>query len=345
MMRSDSWRLELLDRSGHSKGDLPTVASGSLQWSIFRSVQGTGSVELTATPDVEIDWLNDRIRISHIGAGRTTPMGVWLISMPGWKRDGAVTRTSISLADRTESLNSPTGAWLTVPARTAVVPYVVELIRARGEQAIQWTPSDATTTVPLTWEPQDTWLKVANDLLRAINYGSLWADLDGAIRLEPYVAPTDRPVTATYGAQDDHLRLRPVWEDEADVFRLPTGVRISVSGTDKVPGFVGRADLPREHPLSAHSRGREILLVEQAEAVSQQVADALAQRRLAETIQVTRRVTITHPIDGTTLNDVVLHDPLGLRAAIVERTVKLGVGAVVTSVLRHIHTGGQLPWT
>lgn len=345
MMRSDSWRIELLDRSGHTKGDLPGVASGSLQWSIFRSVQGTGSIELTATPDIEIDWLNDRIRISHIGAGRVTPMGVWLISMPGWKRDGAVTRTSISLADRTEALNTPLGGWSTLPRGTPVVQNVVNIIRRQGEQTVAFTPSAAVSSISMTWQPQDTWLKAANDQLRSIGYQPLWADLDGRLRCEPYIPPGDRPVVATYGGGDDHLRLRPAWEDEADIFRLPTGVRISVAGTDKAPGFVGRADLPREHPLSAHSRGREILLVEQGEAVSQQAADTLAQRRLAETIQVTRRVTITHPIDGTALNDVVLHDPLGLRAAIVERTVKLGVGAVVTSVLRHIHTGGQLPWT
>ncbi|MDO5091835.1 MAG: hypothetical protein Q4D79_00175 [Propionibacteriaceae bacterium] len=345
MMRSDSWRLELLDRSGHAKGDLPTAVSGSLQWSIFRSVQGTGSVELTAAPGVEIDWLRDRVRISHIGAGRTTPMGVWLISMPGWKREGPVTRTTLALADKTEALNTPIGSWVTVPTGIPVVANVVEVIRGRGEQAIAFTPSTAVTTVAMTWEPQDTYLKLCNDLLKTINYSPLWADLDGRLRIDPYILPGDRPVVASYGGGDDQLRMLPDWEDEADVFRLPTGVRIYVPGSDKAPGFVGRADLPREHPLSAHSRGREILLVEQAEVVSQQVADALAQRRLAETIQVTRRVTITHPIDGTTLNDVVLHDPLGLRAAIVERTVKLSVGAVVTSVLRHIHTGGQLPWT
>ena len=56
------------------------------------------------------------------------------------------------------------------------------------------------------------------------------------------------------------------------------------------------------------------------------------------------RVSVTHPIDSTDLNDVVHHGPLNLDAAIVERQVDLRVGAVVTDAIRHIYTGGDLPW-
>lgn len=344
MGRDDSWLVERLDRRGYLLGRLPRVRGGSLSWSIFKAVPGSGSIELTRTPGTGIDWLNDRIRITHLDGDKRTAMGVWLISMPGWDTDGPVTHTTIGLLDKTEALNSPIGQWLTYPAGAVVTDQAVAIIRARGEMAISVAASPSTLRTAMTWEPQDTWLTVVNDLLATINYGSLWADMDGRLRVEPYVAPADRPIAATYGAAPDGLPMRPQWGDEADVYSLPTGVRIYVPGDETTPGLIGRADLPDSHPLSAASRGRELLLVEQGEAVDQVTANALAARRLDGALQVTRRVTVTHPVDATQVNDVVTHGPLALNAAIVERSVALAPGAAAKDTIRHIYTGGDLPW-
>jgi len=168
--------------------------------------------------------------------------------------------------------------------------------------------------------------------------------MDGRIRIAPSRLPADRPTVATYGPNPEHLMMLPAWSDSADVFALPTGARIYVPGTDQKAGLIGRADLPDHSPLSATQRGRTVLLTEQGEAATQAVADTLAAKRLNEALQVTRRITITHPMDETNLADVVMHAPAGVRAAIVEREIQLGVGAIVKSVIRHIYTGGELPW-
>lgn len=342
-MPRDLWTVDLLDRHDRTKATLGRVRSGSLVWSIFRAVPGSGTLDLTRGAE-QIDWLTDRVRVTHSDGQTETPMGVWLISMPGWDTDGPVTRTTLTLLDKCETLNSPIGEWVTYPAGTAVVATVTGIITARGETAMSVTASALTLRTAQTWEPEDTWLTVVNDLLASINYASLRADMQGRLVIEPYVAPADRTIAAIYGPEPGDARLRPSWSSEADIYSLPTGARIYVPGTDEVAGFVGAADLPDDHPLSAASRGRPLLLVEQGEAADQTVANSLARRRLDEALQVTQRVTVAHPVDGTDIGDLVHHRPLGLDAAIVGRTVGLGVGAVVADTIRHIYTGGDLPW-
>lgn len=348
MSRRDTWQVDLLDRNDRTKTTRLQLTDGSLDWSIFRAVPGSGSITLTLNheQDQGVDWLHDRLRVTHHNGGQRTPMGVWLLSVPGRDVDGPITTTTIGLSDKTELMNAPIGEWYTVPAGTNVVEHVIGIIEGRGEHAISATESTQTLNTAQTWDPSEgvTWLQVVNDLLGLINYQTLWADMDGNLRLEPYLLPAQRPIVATYGQRATDLLMRPAWTDEAELFDIPTGVRVHVEGDEDTPGFVGRADLPDSHPLSAAARGREILRVERREAPSQMVAHDIAARLLVESTQVLRSVTVTHPVDPTNLNDVVRHRPTGLTAAIVERTARMKIGAVVEDRIRHIYTGGELPW-
>lgn len=344
MSRADMWRVDLLDAQENVKLTLPRVREGKLDWSIFRAVSGGGSLSWTQD-DVPISWLTDRIRITHIdGAGVETPLGVWLPSMPGWDTSPTATTTTVELLDKTELLNSPVGSWVTYPAGTVVTDQVAAIIAARGERHTLITASTATLSTAQSWEPGDTWLTVVNDLLASINYASLWADMDGLLVVAPYVAPGDRLVVATYGGDPGDALMTPEWSDRAEIFALPTGARIYVAGDESTPGLIGAADLPEAHPLSAVSRGREILIADEGEADSQATANALAQRALDDAMRVTRNVEVAHPLDGTQVNDAVHHRPLGLDATITQRSIDMGVGAVVTDTIRHIYTGGELPW-
>lgn len=193
----------------------------------------------------------------------------------------------------------------------------------------------------------DTWLQVVNDLLKAIGYGSLWADRHGRLRVEPYVPPGERPTVRAYGA--DAAAMLPDWDDEAPLWDVPTGFVAYTPGTESAAGMRVRIDLPASHPLSAVSRGtpeapRHSLKTEQVEAANLSALSTICQRRLDDSVQVTRRATITHPIDGTEVGDVVTHVPAGITGPIVQREVALGLGAVVTDTVRRIYTGEDVPW-
>lgn len=346
------WTAELLNRQEQRLRSLPRVTGGRLSWSIFKPVAGSGSLELTRHPEVAIDWRRgDRIQVLHHRDDTITPFGVFLSMLSGWEHDGPVARASIMLADKCEALNSEIGAWLTLDAGVPVVDTVTGILTARGETRLAATPSTETLRTALSWEPDSTWLQVANDLLtKAINYQSLWVDTAGAFRIEPYLAPEQRPKGPTYGRRAlGHRPLRKQFSDDQPTYGLPTGFRIIVPGDDATPGLIGKADLPPTHPLSAQSRGiTDWLRTERADAAtSQEVADQIAQRRLTESLQVTRRATITHPVDDTQLHQVVGHGPFNIDGPIVQRDVAIGdgaagAGAVVTDTIRLIYTGGDI---
>jgi hypothetical protein len=339
------WTAELLTVQGHAKGVELDVRGGSLQWSAFRSVRGTGSLDITLPPGLEIDWLTDRVRITHHHGDIVRPHGVWLISAPERSHAGPVTHVTLQLADKTELLNSPIGGWRTVQPGEVVADTVTTIVRDRTGELPSILPSDAVTPRAYTWAPEDTWLKVVNDLLTLVNYGSLWADLAGRFRSEPYVAPADRRVTCTYGFREGERLMRAEWSDELPLWDIPTGFAVYTEGDEDTPGMSARADLPVEHPLSAARRGREILRVEPAEAATQAALDGMAQRRLNSQLSVVYRATLEHPVDDSQLNDVVIHSPAGFRGAIVNRDITLGVGAVVSDSVRHIWTDLEaVPW-
>lgn len=351
--RAEWWTADLLDASDNRLGRLLRIRGGSLEWSIFRSVKGSGLLDLTADPpaDIQPSWLGaDRVRIEHHagnpdGDYATRPFGIWIATRPSREHDGAVERSTLALVDKTHLLNQPTGRWVTYPAGTPVVSTVRGIIAARNAGPAVVEDSGETLRAPLNFDPQGvTWLQICNDLLRAIGYDPLTADMDGSLVSGPYVAPDDRELVETYGAGAG--LMLPRWTDDADASDVPNVVHVYAPGDDVTPGLVGSAsnDNPLD-PLSTFNRGEIVAPVEQVEATSQAAVDAIARQRLAELSQVTRRATITHPVDHVRLNDLVRHLPGGFSGTVVQRSVQLGIGPVVQDTIRRIYTGGDLPWT
>lgn len=336
------WSVDLLDGQDYRKAQLSTVRTGKLNWSIFRAVQGVGSLEVTADPAVTPNWLTDRVKIWHHLDGRDPkPHGIWLCNRPSRSVDGDVARYTLGLVDKTHLLNQKTGRWLTYDAGSVVVPLVRGIITSRGETA---AIADSTETLraPLSFEPSDTWLTIVNALLDALGYAAVAANLDGVLASSPYVAPEDREPAGQYGP--GAWKMLPQFDDDLNLAEIPNVTYINSPGDETTPGLIGRAsnDNPAD-PLSTANRP-EVVLSEQAEATSQEAIDAIAVKRLAESQQATRRATITHPVDASQLNSVVTH-PAGFAGAIVERTIQLDIGAVVDDTVRRIYTAKEgLPW-
>lgn len=343
---AEGWSADLLDSQDRALCSLRRVTGGSLDWSIFRTVQGQGSLDIVeGGTTVEPNWLSDRVKLWHTGRdGVRRPMGVWLVTRPSRRHEGAhITRSTLQLADKTQLLNQPVGAWLTYPAGTVVTSTVLGIIYSRGESRANITASAETLRAAASFEPSDTWLHVAGTLLRAIGHADLYADMDGVLTSAPYVDAADRPLSATYGPGQS--KMLPTWDDEADVSKIPNKVHVIASGTQDEAGLIGvaRNDNP-DDPLSTVNRPEVVHQEDADEATSQTAIDNIAAKRLAELQSVVRRTTYTHPVDGTRLNDRVQHDPAGYSGAVVQRAVRIVIGANVTDTARRIYTGGDLPW-
>lgn len=332
MSRRDSWRVDLLDRRERNTGTRIRVTDGQLRWSQDQ-VAGTGSLTVTVLDGDGIDWRSCRIRITHSDGRTERPHGIWLPQIPGRSISPATTTLSVGLADKTEIYNRPVGSWLTYPSGSVVTDILSSILTGRGESAIQVTPSTATLAKAWSCGPEDSWLTVINALASTINYAPLRATLTGVLVLAPAI-PTDKsPSVATYGADPDHLRLRPAWTVDTDLYAIPTGVVIYVARPNGLKGWLGRADLPDEHPLSAAVRG-ERLVTERGDTTTSAATQARAELRLADLTQATASIQIQHPIDDTIHLDTVTVAPEGVVGQVVDRSITLGVGAVVQSKIR-----------
>lgn len=335
MSRRDEWRIELLDRRENVKASRLKVTAGSLRWSAGQLAAGTGSLTVTLPPDAAdaIDWHTDRIRVTHVDRTVERVHGIWIPQVAGRTVEDAVTRLTVPVADKTELYNRPVGAWLTYPSGSVVTDLISTILAGRGEQALQVTASSATLAKAWSCGPEETWLSVINTLAATINYAPLRASLDGVLVVAPAVPLEQSPSVATYGGQPDHLRLKPDWSVDTDLYALPTGVVVYVARPDGLKGWIGRADLPDDHPLSAANRG-ERLVTETGNTTTLAATQARAELRLAELTQASASIQIQHPIDDTGHMDVVTVDPEGAVGQIVDRSITLGVGAVVQSTIK-----------
>lgn len=341
---TEGWRADLLDSDDNKLADLPRVKGGSLNWSIFRDIQGDGSLDITdGAVDVEPNWLSHRVQLWHTDRlGVERPFSIWLVTQPGVEVvHPGLSHLSLRLQDKTQLLNQPIGSWVTYAAGTVVTSTVSGIILSRGESRTNVQASTETLTSSVSFEPEDTWLKVVNTLLAAIGYSSVSADMYGIMGAAPYVAPGDRPLVETYAA--GKAKMLPSYSDEADLSSIPNVVKIISAGDETTAGLIGSAsnDDPSD-PLSTANRPEVVVVENVDEATSQGAIDAIAVKRLHELMQVTRRATITHPVDKTQLNDVVKHGPAGFTGPIVQRGINLALGAVVEDTIRRIYTGDDL---
>lgn len=340
---SERFVARLLDRTDTEIAPLPTVRGGSLDWSTFRQVAGQGSLEFTRG-DLDIDFIRDRIGVSWVKGSVEIPVGVYLPSVSQWDHEGSMSRATLQLSDKTEMFNSEIGEWTSLASGTPGVDAVLGMLHAVGETKITYTPSTQTTSTNFAWEPNKTRLTIMNEILASVGYGSIWVDALGYFRLEPYVAPSARPLVGTYGGDPGDLLMRKAHSSESDVYALPTGIAVYVQGNEDTAGFVGRADLPDHHPLSAEARGYERIVTRDSEAATPAIAASEAQAALDEALQVIEKVTVVHPMNQTEVNDRVGVRPLAMDGTVTQRTIQLGLGAVVTDQVRRVWGGGELPW-
>ena len=345
------WRVELLDLAEQVLPTRLRVTGGSLTWGDGQPVIGTGTLDLTIPRGQDpIPWERVRIRVAHHDRGIVRPCGIWIPQVDGKSIDGPVSRLRVPVADKTELLNRPIGAWESWPSGTVITSALAAILTGRGIRSHQITPSSETLPKAVHAEPGDTWAAAAQRLADTIGYAPLRATRDGLLVWAPAAPAEQIPPAATYGADPGHLRLRPQWEVKTPLYRMPTGVVVHVARPNGLKGWIGRADLPDEHPLSAYSRGDgdralgELLHTETADTTSAAKTQARAEQRLAEETTAQAIIDYTHPMDDTEHGDTVTVDPEHATGRITARTITLGVGAVCQTSIRCSFPGGVYPW-
>ncbi|PZN05073.1 MAG: hypothetical protein DIU76_08295 [Bacillota bacterium] len=325
-----SYKYELLDDQNRHKAWLPNVLEGKISYNALAEIKRTARFVLREDPSVPIDWLRDRIRpwallrmprkavTSYVYLQATQvsewrglgewgyaefPLGVFLLSSPTRRETdtGAVVREVEAYDQLVVLRDSRVTSRYVVPAGTNYIAAVSQVLTEAGIQEQDLLPTPLTLPVDREWEPGTTRLQIANDLLLAINYQSLYFDAQGRAVARPYRDPSELPPEYTY-RDDDESVILPGVEEELDLWDVPNQWILYVSEPDREPLYAVYTNTNPASPTSTVNRGRVITAEpEQVDAADQATLDALAQRKAQEASQVYQSVefeTAIMPMHG-----------------------------------------------
>ena len=248
-------------------------------------------------PDFEINWLRDEIRPELILDGEVHALGRFLPATVTPSREDTTESIRVEAYDRCWlARDYMTDTMQYFAAGTNYIQAVRSLLAAAGIGTVSSTAT--TKTLPEAredWAVGTSYLSIANELLREINYKDVWFDSDGIARLEPFETISAANIKHTLDDRDVKSMLLPSISRETDIFSAPNVFICLCSNPDKDAAMVATAsNNSPQSPLSITSRGRRIVQVTQVRNIaSQQELQAMADRQLTdslisgETIQVT----------------------------------------------------------
>jgi hypothetical protein len=339
--RVTAFRFDLLDSGEALLGVLGNVAGGELSWDAYASVKGVGTLEVSDLGDVEIDWLDTRIRPSILftraGGGSEVyevQLGVFLCAAPVEQWTATGRRWTVELADKLSVLDqdiasgNPAGLTAyTAQAGANVIELVKALIAETGEASPAIEPDSATLPAPLVWEIGTTRLQIINDLLDVAGHFSLWCDGAGNYRATHYVHPSARvpvyEVLAPFTPGPTSL-MSPEWTKDRDIYSVPNRYLVVGMGDGETEALTAVAtNVDPASPYSYPARGRWITAVETGvEAADQAALDAIASRRLSDATSVTTSLEVEHAFLPDLLVNAVV-TVVGVRASVNMTTVPL----------------------
>lgn len=321
--RQSRYTVTLLDGSDREVRPLGRVTGGRVALSSTTRLRASGQISLLDDGS-DIDWSAHRVRIDYAGGGRSWPIGVFLPSAPtvaytavgrGWDVE-LVSKLALLDADVTESA-------YTAATGTPVTTLLGSLIQSVTGERASITPSPASLSAALTWEPGTPWLTVINDLLSAINYFSLTTTGAGVFTASPYVPPARRG-TAWEFSEGEAAIHSPQWTRDQDIAGVPNKVVLVAQGESDTPALVGVAlNEDPTSPFSYPSRGRWVSLVEtDVDAANQASITALAQRRLIDASSPQATIKAAFAPLPLAPNDSVAWDTAGHHARAVVRSLE-----------------------
>lgn len=307
--REPRWIFTLLDRQDRPLRLLDGVDGGGGEVVAQARLGGSASLSIDDRGQL-IDWQSDRVQVDYdpgIPGEQPWPRGVYLFTSPSERHTEFGVSYDVGLLTKMTVIDEDSAeARFSVSPGVPVTPIVRSLIGSTGETRISMTDSAAVLSSGMTWEASTSKLTIINDLLTAIGYWSLWCDLSGTFRVEPYVAPEKRPIAYTFrhGEQSVHM---PTWEREQDQSSVPNRFIAVGEGDEEEEPLVGIAlNENPDSPYSFQARGRWITEKEEGvEGDSQETFDQYAARRLRDLMNPVARMSVTHAMLPLEQNDLV----------------------------------------
>lgn len=291
------------------------LESGSVTQQLYATIHRACTLRLAR----ELVWGVDLVRpfmvLSAEGMTVRVNVGVFALTTPERQVGESPVTYEVSGFDRVMLLARQVGSTYTIPAVVGTVPTtyrkaLLDTFAAAGLTGVlvEGAAADDVLPVARTWplvgtneaDPDQTttpatWLRVINDLLRAISFRAVYADENGLYRCESYRDPATRAPEFTFDADDLATIVGEARTVTQDVWRTPN--RWVFRWTNR-PG--GMADVEgdgkytrtnqSDGPTSIDARRLTWTEVIDYEAASQAKLQDLGNRRVAIDRQATKQL-------------------------------------------------------
>ena len=293
--RRADYTVTLLDAGDRVIRRLDGVTGGNVTLSNSTRLRASGSLNLTEACG-DVDWMTQRVRIEYTANGVSWGLGVFLLSAPTRSYSEVGSKWGVDLSSPLAVPDADcVDSTFTVKAGSNLVGVAADILYESGLERLSITPSSATASSDMIFDPGKSKLTIVNELLSAAGYWAAYPDGAGQVHLDPYVRPTGRAMAYDFreGARAIHL---PEWEREQDMAAVPNKVVFVSQGSADKPALVGVAmNEDPSSPYSYPSKGRWVVETRTGvEATDQESITAQARRRLIDVSTPSAAITLQH---------------------------------------------------
>lgn len=288
--RMIKFRYELLNKEERRIGTLDNVLSGEVRMLALADIKRTANINLKESKD--IDWLNDRIQPFCMlrmpdGGWAEWSLGIFLPSSPRRKEQLQGVYREVECYDGLQVLaDDKFVSRHTIPAGTKYIAAINDILFNAGITKANIVNSNLTLQITKEFEIGTPKLAAINELLKEMNFNSMWVDEYGYYTASPYIIPSDRAIDYAY--KDDELSvLYNGMEEELDLFSVPNKWVVVQSNAETSPlTSIYTNDKP-ESVTSTVNRGRDIVDYREVDNIADQNAlDGLTKRLAYEASQI-----------------------------------------------------------
>lgn len=325
--------------------EYPWATGGSLSLSSLSDLRATGtlSFEGPSAPDQ-----SSLLRLYYEaededGQRHSEAMGTFFLALPAVNERGGKVSGDCDLKSVLRvAAGDCYGRTYTVSKGTNAVAKARAIIEGLGLRTNR--PECAyVLAAEMTWDPDASWLKIANDLLAAAGYGACDVDGYGTVVMAPYVEPQGREPSWVF-ADNDRSIMEPETSADSNAGDVPNAYRAKWED-EQASLWACALNVDPHHPASVGNRGYvqgEFAAVDElagADSSQRLVAlKRLCEESLRDATMETEHVQWKHPWVPVRPGDAVEIDyraaGLAWRGALTNMEVSLGRHISVESKAR-----------
>ena len=286
-LRKVSFRYDLLNRNDIKIGDLDGITRANISYGEFRVIKRSATFGLSEYLQKNINYLSDRIQpwfVLHMPDGGVAewPLGIFLLESPKRATRGKISTRNIGAYDKTIIVEQDKFIRrFFFAAGTNYVTAVTRILNTAGITKINIADSPHVLASDREYAIGTKKHLACNELLREINFSTLWVDERGVMRSELYVAPSRRDISHVYDTGKDSI-IAPEIVESHDIANRPNvfmRVAVNLEGERELVSIFTNDDI--NSPISTVNRGRQIVDYAEIQEIAGQ--DALDEfvRRLA----------------------------------------------------------------